>query len=186
MGFPFGEQKIQGDELRRCLAYYEEEVKLTVFQEKEADLYNNALVKYGNSITIDSYAAKEMCQAASRLAEAASEIMRRRDKMAPIPDAASAMYFAWQVAFSAYLAWATAQCAAIEAIASGMEPRGERVRELLEQFQKFHDRAQNEERKFLKPLKRSGIGGSTLQKLLSDASAIIASENWQPEGEKQS
>lgn len=179
MGFLFGEPKIQGDELRECLVYYEEELKLKVFQEKEADLYNNAVVKYGRSISTDSYAAKEMCRAANRLAQSASEILRRRKKMAPIPNAASAMYFAWQLTYSDYSAWATAQSAAIEAVASGMEPHGERVKELLSQSEKSRHEAEKEEKKLLKRLK---LNSDAAQKLFNNASAAIAAENWQPEG----
>lgn len=182
MGFLFGEQKIQGNERKKCFEYYEEESKLTVFQEKEADLYNNALVKYGKSISTDSNAAKEMCRAANRLTQAASEILRRRGKMASIPDAASAMYFAWQVAFSNYSAWATAQSAAIEAAASGMEPYGWRVRQLLEQFEKSHHEAEKEEKKLLKRLK---LSGDEFQTLFNNASAAIEAENWQPKEFKE-
>ena len=180
MGF-FGEPKIQGDEFRKCLEYYEEETKLTVFQTKEADLYNNALVKYSRSISIGSNAAKEMCRAVNRLVQAANEILRRRAKMASIPSAASPMYFAWQIVFSDYQAWAEAQAAAVEAIASGMEPHGQRVRELLSQSEKSRNKAMNEEKKLLERLKHSGLTGDMVQKIFNDASAAIVAENWQPQ-----
>ena len=178
MGFLFGEPKIQDDELHKCLTYLEEELKLKVFQEKEADLYNSALVKYGNSISTDSQAAKEMCRAANRLAESANEILRRRGKMASILDAASAMYFAWQLTYSDYSAWATAQSAAIEAVTNSMEPHDKRVRQLLEQSEKSRHKAEKEERKLLKRLK---LSGDEFQKLFNNASATIAAENWHPE-----
>jgi len=178
MGFLFGEPKIGGDELQKCLNYLEEELKLKVLQEKWSDLYNNALVKYGKSISRDSRAAKEMCRAANRLAQSASEILRRRGEMASIPDAASAMYFAWQLTYSDYSAWATAQSAAIEAVANGMEPRGERVPELLLQSEKSRHKSEKEERKLLKRLK---LSGDAAQKLFNKASAAIAAENWRPE-----
>jgi len=181
MGFLFSEPKIQGDELRKCLAYYEQELKFKVFQEKEADLYNNALIKYGRSISTDSRAAKEVRQAANRLAQSASEILERRGKMTSIPDAASAMYFAWQLTYSDYSAWATAQSAAIEAVTNGLEPHGERVRELLSQSEKSRHEAENEEKKLIKRLK---LSGGEVQKLFSNASAAITAENWQPEPEE--
>lgn len=178
MGFLFGEPKIQGDGLRKCLAYLEEEWKLKAFQEKEADLYNNALVKCGRSISADGHAAKEMCRAANRLAQSASEILRRRGKMASIPDAPSAMYFAWQLTYSDYAAWATAQCAAIEAVANGMEPHGERVRELLSQSEKSRHEAEKEEKKLLKRLK---LSGNVVKGIFNNASAAVEAEKWQPE-----
>ena len=182
MSFLFGEPKIQGEELRKCLAYLEEEFKHTAFQEKEADLYNNALIKYGKSISTDSRAAKEACQAANRLAQSAGEILRRREQIAPIPDAASATYFAWQLTYSDYSAWATAQAAAIEAAATGMEPYGERVRELLLQSEKSREKAMKEMEKLIKRLK---LSGDRAQQLFNNALASVEAENWQPKKSKK-
>ena len=177
MGFLFGEPKIQGEELHKCLAYLEEEFKLTAFQEKEADLYNNALVKYGKSISTDSHAAKEACQAANRLVQSAGEILRRREQIAPIPDAASATYFAWQLTYSDYSSWATAQAAAIEAVANGIEPISERVRELLLQSEKSREKAMKEMKKLIRRLK---LSGNEAQKLFNNAIIVTKAEDWQP------
>ena len=173
----FGEPKIHGDELRKCLAYYEQELKVKVFQEKEADLYNNAVVKYGNSMTTDSLASREMCQAASRLSQSASAILKRRGGMASISDAASLMYLAWQMTYSDYSAWASAQYAAIQAVADGMQPNVERVRELLSQSEKFRHKAENEEKKLIK---RLNLNINDISRMLSNASAAVAVDNWQP------
>ena len=100
MGFLFGQPKIQGDELQKCLTYLAEEWKLKAFQEKEVDLYNNALLECGNSISTDSQAAKEVYRAAKRLVQSARELLKRRGKITSIPEAASAMYSAWQLTYS--------------------------------------------------------------------------------------
>jgi len=181
MGFLFGEPKIRGEELQRCLAYLEEEWKLKAFQEKEADLYNNALVKYGKSISTDSRAAKEVCQAANRLAQSATEILEQRNKVASIPDVASAMYFAWQLTYSDYSAWAAAQAAAIEAWGRGMESHGERVRALLSQSEKSRHEAEKEEKKLLKRLK---LSGDAVRRIFNNASAAVKADNWQPKIDK--
>ena len=55
----FGSPKIDGKELQECLAYFEAQTRVVTFQTKEADLYNNAMVKYGNSITENPLAARE-------------------------------------------------------------------------------------------------------------------------------
>ncbi|MBE0449019.1 MAG: hypothetical protein IBX64_13175 [Actinobacteria bacterium] len=177
MGFLHGEPKIQDDEFRQCLAYLEEEWRLKAFQEKEADLYNNALVKHGRSISADSVAAKEVCRAASRLTESASEILRRRSKMSPVPDAASAVYFAWQLTYLDYSSWSTAQCAAVEAVVNGMEPCGERVGALLAQSETSRHKAEKEEKRLLRRLRRSGLTGDMVQKMFSDASAAVEAQN---------
>ena len=90
MGFLFGQPKIQGEELRKCLAYLEEEWKLSAFQEKEVNIYNDARARWITSMSPDSHAVKEMRKTADRLAQAASEIIRRRGDMLSIPEAASA------------------------------------------------------------------------------------------------
>ena len=51
--------KIDSNQLRECLHYLEESCQVAAFQAKEADLYNEALVKYGNSVTDDSNATAE-------------------------------------------------------------------------------------------------------------------------------
>ncbi len=65
----FGSPKIDGKELQECLAYFEVQTKVVTFQTKEADLYNNTLVKYGNSITENPLAASEACKTAKRLSQ---------------------------------------------------------------------------------------------------------------------
>ena len=177
MGFLFGGPRIRGDELRECLAYYEQELKLKVFQEKEADLYNNALVKYGNSMTTDSLASKEMCRAASRLSQSASAILKRRAGMGSIPDVASSMYLAWQMTYSDYSAWASAQYAAIQAVANGMQPNVDRVRKLLLESEKSRHKAENEEKSLLK---RLNLNINDINRMLSNTSAAVATDNWQP------
>ena len=174
MGFLFGKSKIQGDELCKCLAYFEEECKLSAFQEKEADSYNKALVKYGS---LDNNTAVAMCQASNRLVQAASEILRRRSGISSVPDAASAMYSAWQSTYTNYLAWTKAQAAVMQALANGTEPDVRHSVELLSKSENCRKTAMDEERKLLK---RLDISGEELQELFNRATNTIAEENWQP------
>jgi len=59
----FGSPKIDGVELQQCLKCFEDETRVLTFQTKEADLYNNAMVKYLNSIKENPIAAKEAVKA---------------------------------------------------------------------------------------------------------------------------
>ena len=163
---------------QQCLAYYQEELKLKVFQEKEADLYNQAVARCSTLTATDNEVAKEMLPAAGRQAESANEILRRRGKMASIPGIASGVYFAWQVAYSDYLAWATAQAAAVSAVADGMAPHAKRVDRILSRSQKSRHKAEGKEKKFLR---RLGLSKDEVRKLLVQASMAVASENWQPQ-----
>ena len=184
MGFLFGEPKIHGDERSKYLAYLEEEFKLTAFQEKESNIYNNAKVTYISAPRED--AAKQMRIAANRLAQSATEILRQRNKMSPIPDAASATYFAWQVTYSDYSSWATAIVSGLQVIANALtsdidtiaEVQGEHAGKLLSQSEKSREKAMKEMKNLLKRLKLSGAEAQTL---FNNASAAIEAENWQPE-----
>jgi len=163
---------------QRCLAYYQEELKLKVFQDKEADLYNKAVVKYGMSAGTDSEVAKRMLPAARRQAESAREILRRRGEMASVPAIASRMYFAWQVAYSDYLSWAEAQAAAVSAVADGIAPHAKQIDRLLLRSGKSRREAEGEGKKFLKQLK---LSRDEVRKMLIEASMAVASQSWQLE-----
>jgi len=178
----FDESQIEGDELQKCLAYLQEELKLAAFQNKEATLYQHTSAKYGDSASIDSSALKEKYRAANRLAQAADEIVKRREQMEPIPDAASAAYSAWQLAYSDYSAWVSALSAAAKAIADGIEPPVRQVLKLASQFQKSRYVARDEGKKFLD---RLGLDGNTIQKLLNDAAVAVAADDWQPKEVKE-
>ena len=131
----FGGPKIDGSELQECLACFEAETRVIAFQTKEADLYNDTMVKYGNSIMENTLAANEACKAAKRLSQAATEILRRHEKIKNVPIAASAMHFAWYATFLANAAWAFATAAAIEAMANGMKPNTWYVQQLVKGYQ---------------------------------------------------
>lgn len=154
----------------------QEELKLAAFQDKEATLYKNAAVEYTTVTSIDSPVFKENCRAANRLAQAANEIVERRGKMGPIPDAALAAYSAWKLAYSDYSAWVSTLYTATKAIADCIDPPVRRVLELASQFQKSRQTARNEGNIFLV---RLGMNVNTVQKLLNDAAVAAAADKWQ-------
>jgi len=187
MGF-FSSPKIDGKELQECLAYFEAETKVIAFQTKEADLFNNAMVKYGNSIMENPLAAKDMKKAAKRLSQAATEILRRHEKIKNVPVAASAMRSAWHATFLAHAAWASAMVTAIEsnifaflAAAEGMNPQIKYAQQLAEESQKAWRRAEDEDKKFLKQLK---VSAEDIAKIVARATAIDATDDWEPKMEE--
>jgi len=183
MTFLFGEPKLSNEELSQCLTWLGQHYKITTFQEKEADLYNNALVKYGGSMSIDSSASEEMVKVVKRLVQAATECVSRIDNMTSIPQVASVTHYAWRIVLADYLAWVRAQCAAIEAVAGGMHPRGEYVAELLQKAENSRKKAEKEEQKLLKRMIRSGATMNDFQKLVVNAARAVTDENWQPSQE---
>jgi hypothetical protein len=177
MGF-FGSPKIDGKELQECLTYFESQTKVVVFQTKEADLYNNALVKYGNSIMENPVAANEACKAARRLSLSSTEVLRRHEEIRNVPVAASAMHYAWYLTFLANADWASATTKAIEAMAEGMTPDTIYLQRLVEAYQEAWRRADDEDKKFLKRLK---VSADDVAKIIVRANTYAANDNWEPE-----
>jgi hypothetical protein len=172
----FGSPKIDGNELQQCLACFEAETKVIAFQTREADLYNNTMVKYGNSIMENPSAAIEACKAAKRLSQAAAEVCRRHGEIKDVPTAASIMHFAWHVTFLANAAWASATAAAIEAMAKGMNPNTMYVQQLVEEYQRAWRRADDEDKKFLKRLK---VNAEDIAEIVARATTIdAADDDW--------
>jgi hypothetical protein len=174
----FGSPKIDGNELLLCLAYWEAQNKVTAFQTREADLYNNAMVKYGNSIGENPLAASEACKAAKRLSQAATEALRRHNEIENVPVAASAMHSTWKATFFANAAWASATAAAIEAMSKGMNPNMMYVQQLVKEYQKAWHRAQDEDKKFLKQLK---VRAEDIARISRATTPDTADDDWEPQ-----
>ncbi len=179
----FSSPKIDGEELRECLAYFEDETKVIAFQTKEADIFNNAMIKYGNSIMENPLAAKDMKQAAKRLSQAATEILKRHEKIKNVPVKASAMRSAWYDTFKANAAWASTMVNAIEsnmfaflAAAEGMNPEIKHAQQLALELQKAWRKADDEDKKFLKQLK---VSSEDIAKIITRATTIDV-DKWEP------
>ncbi len=181
MGFLFGGPKLDRENFSQCLKYLEEHYKLTTFQEKEADIYNESLTKYMPSLTTNNHSAKEMLKVAERFKKAAHLLLKRSKQLASVPESAGALHFAWQIVFSDYTAWVDAQYAVYTAIAEGKPPFAEHVQTLFRQQEESHQKALLEEKKLIKLLKSNGLTPSDIQSITDKAFAAIESENWQPD-----
>ena len=181
MRFLFGERKLDREEFNQCLKYLEDHYKLTTFQEKEADIYNEALTQYGPSLANDTSSAKEMLKVAERFKKAAHVLLTRSKQLVSVPESAGALHFAWDIVFSDYTAWVDAQYAVYAAIAQGNPPLVERVQTLFRQQEKSHQNALREEKRLLKLLMANDLTPSDMQRLRDRAFAAIEAENWQPE-----
>ncbi len=177
MGSLSGKPEIQSYQLDGRLAYLEAEMKLMIFRKNEEDRFSNALARYGQFASKDSQAAQELRRAASRQARVAAEILRRRGEMAPAPIGITAVQAAWQKAYLAYSEYANAEAAAWEARASRVKSSSKQPRKLLMQSQSLRDKALKEQAKFAKRLK---LSDEAADKLIADATAFVAAENWRP------
>jgi hypothetical protein len=177
MGF-WGTTGIAKDERQRCLAYYEAEVGVTAFQTKEADLFNEVLAQYEDAIKENPEAARKVCKAAYRLVQAAREIIRRRDEIQPVPEAAFSMHWAWHVTSLTYSAWAQATYSAMETLANGQTPPTKYIQHLVKEHEIVWLRAQREEKQFLKQLR---IPESEVEKIVEKSTEAAKNDHWQPE-----
>ena len=106
MSFLFGEPKLNPNELRECLEWLCEHYKLTVFQDREAELYNNAILRDSNSMTTSPSASNRLLKAARRLVQAATELVVRYEKTKPLPEAVMLDHYGWGLVFMQYKACA--------------------------------------------------------------------------------
>lgn len=158
----FGSPKIDGEELQQCLTYLEAESNLIALQSREADLFNNSMIEYGNSIINNPSATEDMKKATQQLARVATEILKEHDDIKDVPAAVSTMHSAWQTAFLINSSWASAMVKAIEsnifaflATAKDISPEIIHAQQLAEEYHKAYNDAQNEFRRLLKKLKLS-------------------------------
>ena len=172
-----GKSKITGDELQQYLAYYEAEMRVLAFQTKEADLFNNTMVKYFESVTKDAVAAREMCDASNRRVQAIHEVLKRHKEINPVPEAASAMHYAWYITFLAVATWAEASLSAMKAIANGMKPHHAYVQHLVSEYQTSWCKAQKEDRKFLRRLQ---VKPHIIEKIMRQCIETAEADCWQP------
>ena len=174
---------IAKEERQRCLVYYEAEVGVTAFQTKEADLFNEVLAKYEDVIQKDPEAAREVCTAAYRLVQATREIVRRRDAIQPVPEAAFSMHWAWHVTSLTYSAWAQATYSAMEALANSHTPPTKYVQHLVKEHEVAWLRAQREETQFHKKLR---ISENEAEKIVEKSIEAAKRDQWQPESLSES
>jgi len=164
--------KINGKELQACLTYFEAQTKVIAFQVKEADLYNNAIVKDSNSISDERKAAK-------RLSQAATEVIRRYEDIENIPSVASQMHYAWHATFLSNEAWASAWAEALEAMAKGMDADMVHVQQLEEEYQRAWKWADEEDKKFLNQLDMSA---EDIAEIAARATTqMTENDSWEPE-----
>lgn len=180
MSFLFGEPKLDHYELRECIDWLGRHYELTGFQDKEAELYNNALVRDGNSITTSKSSANRVLKAGNRMVQAADELLVRHANMKDIPEAATADHYAWGLVFMQWKSLATTQLAAIESIVNGSNPNTEYLQGIMQQFNALEASAKKEEEKLLKRMGRSGVSLADIQSLVDKANQTLSKDKWQP------
>ncbi len=169
--------KINSNQLRECLHYLEESCQIAAFQAKEADSYNETLVKYGNSAPDDPTGTTEILKATNRLAQAAKETLERHEDIDQIPVSASSMHHAWWATFKSYSAWASAKNKAITAGEQGEGIETTSIEKLMKEYQRDWIKAEREEKRFLKHLK---LNTDDVSRMFARAENAVSAEKWEP------
>ena len=169
--------KIDSTQLRQCLHYLDEFCQVAAFQAKEADLYNEVLVKYGNSVTEDSNAAAETRRATDRLAQAARKALGRHEDIDNVPTPASSMHHAWWATLRAYLAWASDNNKSITDGRRGIVTETAYTDKLMKEYQKAWIKAEKEEKRFIKHLR---INTDDVSIIITRAKNAVSAEKWEP------
>jgi len=164
--------KIDGKELKDCLAYFEAQTKVIALQIKEAELYNNAPITDNNYIS-------EMRKAAKRLLQAATEVLKRYEDIENVPPAASQTHHAWHATFLSSEAWVSAWVEALEAMANGISTDMVYIQQLEEEYQRAWNWADEEDKKFLNQL---NISDNDIAEIAARATTEInTKDSWKPE-----
>lgn len=134
-----------------CLEYYTNEVRIRVFQDREAERFNDALHKYESSLKSHPGLSGQLVNAGKRIRAAIRETWRRRaEDLTPVPEPALLLYLRWQQSCEAFEAWCDAKLSAIEDVAAGGEPASARLKMLQTKSEKARREAEREENRFLK------------------------------------
>ena len=133
-----------------CLEYYTNEVRIRVFQDREAERFNDALLKYEKSLTSHPGLSEGLASAGRRIRAAIRELWKRRaEHLTPVPEPALLLYLLWQESCEAFEAWTEAKLSAIEDVAAGGAPPSARLKMLLARSEKTRREAEREEKRFL-------------------------------------
>ena len=162
---------------KRCLDYILEEAKVGLFRDKEANRMRDAVVEYAASAYYDSHALEQLRRAASRFAQSADEILKRRNAMGSVQEEVAYLYALWQVAYINYDDWAKAQYAATKAIAGGLIPDEKAVLRFAKNAQKSENKAAKEQGRSINRLR---VTASELQQIITTASAAVLDDKWEP------
>jgi hypothetical protein len=132
------------------LEYYTSEVRIRVFQDREAARFDDVLLKYEKSLTSHPGLSEHLVEAGTRIRAATREVWKRRaEDLTPVPESALLLYLRWQECCEAREAWTEAKIAAVDDVAAGGTPASARLKILLGKSEKTRRAAEREERRFL-------------------------------------
>ena len=177
LAWPFGlvaiallGDRLSAEERKDCFLYLNQQWETMKLQERAADPYNSALLKYGMSAMAgpwDQEAMDEIRKSTKGLKKAAEDIRRARASVSLVPACAMASYSSWHVTDSDFHAWVSAQSDAMDALAEGRMPNSDQVQKLYAQHKKSFDRAAKEDAKLIKRVNPSPTEMSTMLSRLS-------------------
>ena len=167
-----------------CLEYYTKEVRLRLFQEREAERFIESLDKYKSTIASHRVSQEQLTSAGARVRAATREVWRRRaEQLNRIPEQAIALHIRGQDAQEAFEAWSEAQVIAIEQMAAGGTPASAQLKMLQTKSQKARKEARREEKRFLRRVRLhpDAVQNMVVNPLLDEDDL----DNWRPDNRSE-
>jgi len=149
----FGSSDVSPETRERIIAYFQALHGLNARQDDEAAHYNDALVMHGAGIAPGSDASRVVAEAAARMAATNRTLLKEHGDWGPIPDEAGTCYMTWHSTYLALVAWSDAAAAAYRSISEGGTPIVGRVGQLLQEEERWKDKALKTEGALMKRIK---------------------------------
>ena len=149
----FGSRRISPEVRPAVLDYLKKEVALNALQDDEAGRYNQVLTRHGAGNAPRSEAAKEVADAAARMAVTNRSLVAQHLQLGSVPDEAGPCYVAWHSTYLILADWAEAAAAACRGLADGAMPILGRVHLLLQEEERQRRRAVKAEGALMKRIR---------------------------------
>lgn len=174
---PFFRRSLPAEEREAALRYYEGSLKVSAFHEKEADRYNEELIRFQDSPE-DAAGLAALIRAAERLIIACEEALRRHASLeSQVPSSATADFSSWHSVFEMAVGWSKANHEALRLLSLGQDASSANAASYLNLVSEFQRIAEGKSRDLLK---RMQITEDDYARLLSDVRIALEQEDWSP------
>ncbi len=101
MGFIFGKSRIDVQEHEHCLAYLQEELRISKLFEEPRNKIKNLDEELSNAAA-DAQLIKRIQAELTRIIVLTNELIKERRNMAPVPKSAISVFTAWEQVYTAF------------------------------------------------------------------------------------
>jgi hypothetical protein len=174
---PFFRKSLPAEEREAALRYYEGSLKVSAFHEKEADTYNEELIRFQNSPQ-EAADLAALSAAAERLIIASEEALRRHASLeSEAPPVAAADFSSWHSVFDRTVKWSKANREALRLVSLGQDASSANAPSYLNLVSYFQRIAEGKSRDLLK---RMQITQDDYARVSSAVKIALGEEDWSP------